>query len=511
MAAAYDRDDAHCCSICLEIYDEDNHKPKFLSCHHTLCILCIETIIATSSRRDHVVCPHCRKRTYAKRANDLQTNFYISSKKARPSGCEVHSDQPLSFYCQTCLELICRDCTVLAHNKDHGHQILEVYAMKDTCMDYLREIQDNLVKSKNQLLKEKFKLTNALVTMGKSKTNAEREIHTVFDDLIRQLEKQKQSKLNQLEESFAARRDGLSRKEGSLADDINDVNKYLTEIKLLEAESQHELSTSKFNTKAIKAYQQYQAKALKKEETVECIDQDSSSFSRTRNASYLGTCTCQSSPGSLTSEAQGINNDCVTCVTRSAKDKQVTQTSRPERPDKIKQGAQHHQTSHVEDEDLQYIPWFSFCRTPKQVTLQNIGEIKNMQIDPDLISIQFLTIFEEGDAMIGKDVILLTEIPSTLEMVLNSEHDHFEFNVLDQQGTTIKSEFTGIGENRFRAVFTPKESQQDELYKCSITLFGVLMKHRFIKVFHHGSNEAAIQSIFRKVEFVEDFDEFEAY
>ena len=31
----------HCC-ICMEQFDNGLHKPKFLICHHTLCLQCIK-------------------------------------------------------------------------------------------------------------------------------------------------------------------------------------------------------------------------------------------------------------------------------------------------------------------------------------------------------------------------------------------------------------------------------------------------------------------------------------
>ena len=41
-------------------------------------------------------------------------------------GCQKHSNQPLSFFCQECLTDICRDCIVLDHKEADGHIIQDI-------------------------------------------------------------------------------------------------------------------------------------------------------------------------------------------------------------------------------------------------------------------------------------------------------------------------------------------------------------------------------------------------
>ena len=68
----------------------------------------------------------------------LQTNFYIGSiqtmlkKHGLSNSCVKHSFQPLSFFCQTCSLMICRDCTVLDHKDSDGHHIQDVDIADDT-------------------------------------------------------------------------------------------------------------------------------------------------------------------------------------------------------------------------------------------------------------------------------------------------------------------------------------------------------------------------------------------
>ena len=37
-----DTEDLSTCCVCLEPYDKEERKPKFLSCGHTLCLKCVK-------------------------------------------------------------------------------------------------------------------------------------------------------------------------------------------------------------------------------------------------------------------------------------------------------------------------------------------------------------------------------------------------------------------------------------------------------------------------------------
>lgn len=43
-AVVDDAEDLLTCSVCFNSFDNDDHKPKFLSCHHTLCLACVKVI-----------------------------------------------------------------------------------------------------------------------------------------------------------------------------------------------------------------------------------------------------------------------------------------------------------------------------------------------------------------------------------------------------------------------------------------------------------------------------------
>ena len=86
------------CSVCFNSFDNDDHKPKYLSCHHTLCLACLKVNLL--SHNDSLIfvlqllfyfigqsistgtsssCPLCRKVTHYTAGNEagLANNPYV--------------------------------------------------------------------------------------------------------------------------------------------------------------------------------------------------------------------------------------------------------------------------------------------------------------------------------------------------------------------------------------------------------------------------------------------------
>jgi len=59
------------CAICME----ELNKPKFLPCHHTLCLNCVENLRSSHPGRGPVPCPFCRS-SFSAPAATLPTNTY---------------------------------------------------------------------------------------------------------------------------------------------------------------------------------------------------------------------------------------------------------------------------------------------------------------------------------------------------------------------------------------------------------------------------------------------------
>ena len=65
------------CLICRSLFDDSDHQPKFLPCHHTFCKDCLREYVKRMG--DDIECPSCRQLTTVPAAgvSALQTNFYV--------------------------------------------------------------------------------------------------------------------------------------------------------------------------------------------------------------------------------------------------------------------------------------------------------------------------------------------------------------------------------------------------------------------------------------------------
>ncbi|XP_028329319.1 E3 ubiquitin-protein ligase RNF186-like [Gouania willdenowi] len=55
--------DEYECKICFNLFDLDRHSPKALSCSHTFCRECLDTLYRREGRGWRIGCPLCRHRT----------------------------------------------------------------------------------------------------------------------------------------------------------------------------------------------------------------------------------------------------------------------------------------------------------------------------------------------------------------------------------------------------------------------------------------------------------------
>ena len=130
--------DVECC-ICNELFDDNEHIPKILSCGHSLCLACIEKLERFHHETSqYVVCPLCVGRSeLPERVQDLTTNFVALSlstsckklfdRQSTPSteeeaelcDCgELITEENFNF-CEVCSLAVCDRCAWKKH-KSHA-------------------------------------------------------------------------------------------------------------------------------------------------------------------------------------------------------------------------------------------------------------------------------------------------------------------------------------------------------------------------------------------------------
>ena len=189
------------CPICLKQYTD----PKQLHCLHVVCEKCLKAVARQTPQGQVVECPNCRHPT------SLTQEGVPGLQGASLIKCSKHPAKELDLYCETCKEVICRDCIVKVHREHQYHVVTEAFPQqKDTVLvepakKQLASVNKSLegldtqrgeITSQRQALEARIRASVGLI-QGALK---ERE-----EELISQFDQMTEEKLKHI----AARRDRL--------------------------------------------------------------------------------------------------------------------------------------------------------------------------------------------------------------------------------------------------------------------------------------------------------------
>ena len=117
----------------------------------------------------------------------VNTSKLLPLNEDRNTKCSDH-DEPIKVYCETCQELICRDCTISQRHQNHKYKLItECYP------DHHQEIEADLTKVKRKVADVNTTVTN-LVTR-------EREVTKQGEDVKKQMHTQSQLIINLVQQS----------------------------------------------------------------------------------------------------------------------------------------------------------------------------------------------------------------------------------------------------------------------------------------------------------------------
>ena len=125
--------------------------------------------------------------------------------------CPKHPTEPIKIYCETCDELICRDCTVKTH-RDHSYDLIPDAFPKhrDTIIASLEPVKTQLA-SVSEVVQELNARSEKLEQQGveaKVKVDAEIErLHAILEARRRELHSEVDGKVRQASKELAAQRD----------------------------------------------------------------------------------------------------------------------------------------------------------------------------------------------------------------------------------------------------------------------------------------------------------------
>lgn len=181
------------CLICRSLFDDHEHQPKFLPCHHTFCKECLRQYVQQMG--DDIECPSCRRVATIPAAgvSALQTNFYAKYIQSLVYGCsginpswvsdcERHPGRKLQHYCNDCALGICDVCL-----KERGcarHECDLLTAVMERCRCDI----DSAFSGTNSLIEnKKVELEGLLKSLAEAKDRSLIKIESTFEQHVHAL------------------------------------------------------------------------------------------------------------------------------------------------------------------------------------------------------------------------------------------------------------------------------------------------------------------------------------
>ena len=224
------------CGVCEEPYDDNSHRAKFLTCHHTFCSHCLTKLSNREQGNPATIeCPNCRSHTHIPEngVDGLQTNFYITSFQefsgniqtpstvANVHGCPRHNSQLINYFCVTCGLSICRECILVDHVAKSGHSVINISEEDAICLEELNVCHESLAKNKRnlQLLQSAIALLNA----AKNRTISKLEIF--IKSMHRKLEARRNDLMQNITNKFNAQQNALLIEQKQIQKNIKILNR----------------------------------------------------------------------------------------------------------------------------------------------------------------------------------------------------------------------------------------------------------------------------------------------
>ncbi|XP_047189355.1 transcription intermediary factor 1-alpha-like isoform X1 [Scophthalmus maximus] len=171
--------------LCMTCDDNTEAAGFCVECVEYLCATCVEAHQRVKFTKDHTI----RQKT------DVSQEVHGVSTQ-RPMFCDIHKQETLKLFCETCDQLTCRDCQLVKH-KDHNYQFLED-AFKNH-KQHMETMTQQLQEKKKLIEDVSTSINNGLLQVDQNRTSVHDEIKKSICSLILEINKKGRLLVNQLE------------------------------------------------------------------------------------------------------------------------------------------------------------------------------------------------------------------------------------------------------------------------------------------------------------------------
>ncbi|KAJ8401392.1 hypothetical protein AAFF_G00386230 [Aldrovandia affinis] len=198
--------------LCTSCDDNTEASGFCVECVEFLCSTCIEAHQRVKFTKDHTI-----------RQKEEVSPDAMSVSTQKPVFCDVHKQEPLKLFCETCDRLTCRDCQLLKH-KDHNYQFLE---------DAYKNHREHMVNMTLQLQEKKKaieevsnSINNGLLQVDENRKSVHNEIKKSICALILEINRKGKILVNQLEGLMKDHESGLRKQQ----EDVSSLSRHLNHV-----------------------------------------------------------------------------------------------------------------------------------------------------------------------------------------------------------------------------------------------------------------------------------------
>ena len=261
------------CPVCRDRYDLVEKSPRILPCHHSFCFSCITKCFQKEAQYRQelapvsgggmpyalsVSCPSCAapfitteeglgQLTIDHRVVQL-IDFIGETDRQTVDYCSTHPTQPLNFFCEVCIQPICRDCTVIDHKTCSEKQM--VFDINNALQKYgpvLDKGTEEMVDEAKVLKAKREMCETSLEQLQSGHTGVCQEIKDVFAKIRKALDDREQELIDMAisnsgkgKEDLEEKIKLLKEKEQRVQENIESLRKAKAEGKIKEMFSVHQ-------------------------------------------------------------------------------------------------------------------------------------------------------------------------------------------------------------------------------------------------------------------------------
>ncbi|XP_063762002.1 transcription intermediary factor 1-alpha isoform X2 [Eleginops maclovinus] len=198
--------------VCMSCDDNTEATGYCVECVEFLCVTCIEAHQRVKFTRDHTI-----------RQKEEMSPEAVSMSTQKPVFCDIHKQEPLKLFCETCDRLTCRDCQLLKH-KDHNYQFLEDAYRNHR--QYLENMTQQLQEKRRAIEEVSGCISNGLQQVEENRKSVTNEIKKSICNLIMEINRKGKILVNQLEALTKDHELGLKKQQ----DDVNSLSRHLDHV-----------------------------------------------------------------------------------------------------------------------------------------------------------------------------------------------------------------------------------------------------------------------------------------